>query len=81
MEGVIKGHTFCSCVPSYWLPVMALGSEPSEAVKAVPDFLLMIACGPCLGGDIVMLSMGVGEVGTKGGTLYSPRDGRCRPVQ
>ena len=67
MEGVIKGHTFCSCVPSYWLPVMDLGSEPSEAVKAVPDFLLMIACGPCLGGDIVMLSMGGGGGRNPGG--------------
>jgi len=64
MEGVIKGHTFCSCVPSYWLPVIAFGSGPSEAVKAVLDFLLMIACGPELGGAIVMLGMGVREVGT-----------------
>ena len=64
MEGVIKGHTFCSCVPSYSLPVIDLGSEPSEAVKAVFDFLLMIACGPEFGGAIVMLGMGVGEVGT-----------------
>jgi len=43
---------------------MALGSEPSEAVKAVFDFLLMIAYGPALGGAIVMLVMGVGELGT-----------------
>ena len=75
MERVIKGHTFCSRVPSYWLPVMALGSGPSEAVKAAPDFLLMIACGPGFGGDIVMLSMGGGGGRNKGGTLYSPRDG------
>ena len=64
MEGVIKSHTFCSCVALYWLPVIALGSEPSAAVKAVFDFLLKIACGPEFGGAIVMFGMGVGEVGT-----------------
>jgi len=63
MKGVIRGHTFWSWVSSYWLPLIALGSGPSEAVKAVPDFLLMIACGPGLN-VIVVLDMGVGEVGT-----------------
>jgi len=43
--------------------VIALGSGPSEAVKAVPDFWLMIAYVPDFN-DIVMLGMGVGEVGT-----------------
>ena len=63
MEGVIKGHTFWFSLPLYWLPVIALGSGPSEAVKAVPDFWLMIAYVPAFN-DIVMLSMGVGEVET-----------------
>ena len=63
MEGVIKGHTFWFSLPSYWLPVIALGSGPSEVVKAVPDFLLMIAYGPD-SNVIVMLGMGVGEAGT-----------------
>ena len=55
--------TFWFCVPSYWLPMIALGSGPSEAVKAVPDFLLMIACGPGVN-VIAMLGVSVGEVGT-----------------
>jgi len=63
MEGVIKGHTFWFCVPSYWLPVIALGLGPSEPVKAVPDFLLMIAFDPRVK-VIVMLGVVVGEVGT-----------------
>jgi len=63
MEGVIKGRTCWFGFPSYGLPVIALGSGPSEAVKAVPDFLLMIAHGPGRNG-IVMLDMGMGEVGT-----------------
>ena len=57
-----QGHTFWLSVPSYWLPVIALGSGPSEAVNADPDFWLMIAYVPARN-DIVMLSMGVGEVG------------------
>ena len=63
MEDVIKGHTFCSSVPSYWLPVIDLGSGQSSAVQAVFDFLLMIAYGPD-SNVIVMLGMGVGEAGT-----------------
>ena len=63
MEGVIKGHTFWFSLPSYWLPVIALGSGPSEVVKAVPDFLLMIAYGPGRK-DIVVSGTGVGKVGT-----------------
>ena len=80
MEGVIKGHTFWFGVSLYGLPVIGGGSAASEAVKAVPPFWLMIAYIPGRN-DIVMLDMGVREVGTQGGTLYSPRDGRCRPAQ
>jgi len=78
MEGVIKDHTFWFSVPLYWLPVIALGSEPLETVKAFPEFVLMIACGP-EPKDIVVLDMGMGEIGTWG-TLYSPRDGRADAV-
>jgi len=63
MEGVIKDHTFWFGVPSYGLPVIGGGSAASEAVQAVPPFWLMIAYVPGLN-DIVMLDMGVGEVGT-----------------
>jgi len=65
MEGVIEGHTVCLSPPLYFSPVRAPWSE-SERSKAVPDFLLMItyAPGPCA--IIVMLGVGVGEVGTRG---------------
>jgi len=63
MEGVIKGHTFWFCVPSYSLPVIVFGLGLSETVKALPVFLFVIACSPERN-DIVMLGMGVGEVGT-----------------
>jgi len=63
MEGVIEGLTLWFCASSYWQPVTALGSGPSEAVQEVPDFLLMIACSPIVKG-IVMLSVGEGEVRT-----------------
>jgi len=63
MEGVIKGHTFWLSHPLYGSPVISLGSGPSEAVKAVLDFLLMMAYTPGFNG-IAMLDMGVREVGT-----------------
>ena len=59
---------------------MALGSEPSEAVKTVPDFLLTKTRGPCLGGDIVMLSMGVGKIGTQGGLHIVPETAGAVPL-
>ena len=63
--------TFWFCVPLYWLPTIALGLGPSEAVKAVSDFLLMIACGPGVN-VIAMLGVGVGEVGTWWGLYIVP---------
>ena len=59
---------------------MALGSGPSEAVKTVPDFLLTKTRGPCLGGDIVMLSMGVGKIGTQGGLHIVPETAGAVPL-